>query len=92
MAHGFRDELTLGSCRTERQGPNGEITISARIITTEHNALMAGIHNHMPVILAKESRGLWTDPSALTREVQPVLMPYPADLMAAHPGQRRRCP
>jgi len=65
--------------------------ISACIITTEHNALMAGIHNHMPVNLPKESRGLWTDPSALTREVQPVLVPYPADLMAAHPLSSAVC-
>jgi putative SOS response-associated peptidase YedK len=67
------------------QGPNGEIMVSACIITTEPNELMAGIHNRMPVILRKESWGLWLDPSAQTREVQPLLVPHPADLMAAHP-------
>jgi putative SOS response-associated peptidase YedK len=39
----------------------------------------------MPVILPKESWGLWVDPSAQTREVQSLLVPYPADLMVAHP-------
>jgi len=67
------------------QGPNGEIMVSACIITTEPNELIAGIHNRMPVILPKESWGLWMDPSAQTREVQPLLVPYPADLIAAYP-------
>lgn len=36
-------------------------------------------------ILPKESWGLWMDPPAQTRELQPLLVPYPAELMAAHP-------
>lgn len=43
------------------------------------------IHKRMPVILPKESWGLWVGPSAQTREVQPLLVPCPADFMAAHP-------
>jgi len=37
------------------------------------------------VILPKESWGLWVDPAAQTRELQPLLVPYPTDLMTAHP-------
>lgn len=67
------------------QGPNGEVMVSACIITTEPNELMAGIHNRMPVILPRKSWGLWLDPAAQTREVGPLLVPYPSELMAAHP-------
>lgn len=67
------------------QGPNGEVMVSACIITTEPNELMAGIHNRMPVILPKETWNLWLDPAAQVREVQPLLVPLPADCMAAHP-------
>lgn len=67
------------------QGPNGEIMVSTCIITIEPNELMAGIHIRMPVILPKTSWGLWMDPSAQTREVQPLLVPYPAELMPARP-------
>jgi len=58
------------------QGPNGEVMVSACIITTEPNELMAEIHNRMPVILPKEAWGLWLDPAAQVREVQPLLVPY----------------
>jgi len=67
------------------QGPNGEQMVSACIITTEPNALMADIHNRMPVILPRTAWDLWLDPASQTREVQPLLVPFPEGLMAAHP-------
>ena len=66
-------------------GPNGELMLSACIITTEPNELTAPIHNRMPVILPPESWPLWLDPSAQTRELRPLLVPCPAERMAAHP-------
>lgn len=69
----------------DRKGPDGEVLVSACIITTEPNALMAGIHNRMPVILPKDSWGLWLDPASEIGAVQPLLIPYPDELMAAHP-------
>ena len=67
------------------QGPHGEVMISACIITTDPNALMAPIHTRMPVILPREAWPLWLDPAAQTRELRPLLAPYPAEQMAAHP-------
>jgi len=67
------------------QGPNGELMISACIITTEPNTLMAPIHNRMPAILPRAHWDAWLDPAAQVRELQPLLVPYPADLMRAHP-------
>lgn len=67
------------------QGPNGEQMVSACIITTGPNDLMAAIHNRMPVILPREAWALWLDPAAQVREVQPLLVPFPSDQMSAHP-------
>jgi putative SOS response-associated peptidase YedK len=59
--------------------------VSTCSITTVPNELMAEIHNRMPVILPKETWGLWLDPAAQIREVKPLLVPYSSELMAAHP-------
>lgn len=67
------------------QGPHGEVMVSACIITTQPNELMAGIHARMPVILPRHAWDLWLDPAAQIRELQPLLVPCSADLMAAHP-------
>jgi putative SOS response-associated peptidase YedK len=79
------DLFAFAGLMEDWQGPNGEVMVSACIVTTEPNELMAGIHNRMPVILPKESWGLWLDPASQIREVQPLLIPYPANLMAAYP-------
>ena len=79
------DLFAFAGLMEDWQGPNGEVMVSACIITTEPNELMAGIHNRMPVILPRETWPLWLDPAAQTREVKPLLVPYAADRMAAHP-------
>lgn len=45
---------------------------------------MAGIHDRMPVILPKIVWSAWLNPAAQTRELQPLPVPYPSDLMAAY--------
>lgn len=79
------DLFAFAGLMEDWQGPNGEVMVSACIITTEPNELMAGIHNRMPVILPRKSWSLWLDPAAQTREVSPLLAPYPSELMTAHP-------
>lgn len=69
--------------------PDDTPILSCTIITTAPNALLAPIHNRMPVILPPEAYALWLDPAeqkpaALTH----LLKPYPADLMAAYPVSR----
>jgi putative SOS response-associated peptidase YedK len=55
---------------------------SATIITTEPNALMAPIHNRMPVILKQDDYTQWLDPAPQsTNRFQDVLVPYPAKEM-----------
>jgi putative SOS response-associated peptidase YedK len=43
------------------QGPAGEVA-TFTLLTTTANALMAGIHNRMPVIIRPENYAEWLDP------------------------------
>ncbi len=68
------------------QSPDGSEVLSAAIITTEPNQLMASIHNRMPVILSPAAYPLWLDPAPKNpAELQPLLQPFPADTMEAFP-------
>lgn len=60
------------------------------IITTSPNALMAPLHNRMPVILPPEAYAAWLTPGELpTVEALALLQPYPAEAMAARPVSAR---
>ena len=70
----------------EWHSPDGGSLRSATIITTEPNELMSGLHNRMPVILDPADYAEWLDPAPRTPEsLQPLLRPFPADKMSAHP-------
>ncbi len=72
------------------QSPDGTPLITCTIITTEPNALMAPIHNRMPVILPREDFAAWLDPERTNAaQVMPLLRPYPAEQMACYPVSRR---
>ena len=69
---------------------SGETVTTCTIITTAPNALMATIHNRMPVILPREAYAAWLDPAQTdSQRVVPLLKPYPADLMTAWPVSRK---
>ena len=54
-------------------------------MTTAPNALMAPIHNRMPVILSKEAESLWLDSNHMdTAELRELLLPYSASEMTAY--------
>lgn len=56
------------------------------IITTEPNALMAPIHNRMPVILAHTSYDQWLDPAFQQIDsLKALLSPYPSEELTAYP-------
>jgi putative SOS response-associated peptidase YedK len=68
------------------KGPGGTSLLTYTIITCEPNALLAGVHNRMPVILsrANEERWLTRDPPG-HRDLPSILAPYPASAMAMVP-------
>jgi len=56
---------------------------SCTIITTTANAVVAPVHDRMPVILPRASEAAWLDPRLVPAEVDALLVPYPADEMRA---------
>ena len=70
----------------EWHSPDGGSIRSATIITTEPNELMSRLHNRMPVILDPADYAEWLDPAPrIPESLQPLLRPFPADKMSAHP-------
>jgi len=66
--------------------PDGSQLNSATIITTEPNNLLATLHNRMPVILGNDTYTQWLDTAPQKPEaLQPLLKPFSADQMVAHP-------
>ncbi len=70
----------------EQWNRDGQTIDSCTIITTEPNALMAPIHQRMPVILPSSAYEAWLDPQLNTVDsLQSLLCPYQADEMLAYP-------
>lgn len=66
--------------------PDGALIYSCAIITGEPNELLQLIHNRMPVILRRQRRERWLDPSNHdSKELMNLLEPYPSDEMEAYP-------
>lgn len=64
--------------------PEGEPLRSCTILTTSPNALMAGIHDRMPVILPAGEVERWLDPKdRQPAELADLLVPFAPELMEA---------
>jgi len=69
-------------------GPAGELR-SFTIITTAPNALMARIHERMPVILPRAQYARWLDPALRDPvQIQTMIASYPAEELQAVPVGR----
>lgn len=66
---------------------DGEVR-TCTILTTEPNAVVGGIHNRMPVIVAPDAYDVWLDPASETDELTGLLAPYPEGEMEAYPVSR----
>ena len=75
----------------ERWEPTGDSPLlSCTIITTRPNALVAEIHDRMPVILPAEDHVAWLAPGDTPPDtLSELLGPYPASQMVAHPVSRQ---
>jgi putative SOS response-associated peptidase YedK len=73
---------------TERWlSPAGEILDTCTIITTQANALLAPLHDRMPVIVAPAAYERWLD--VAVADVADLLVPYPAAAMTWYPVSTR---
>ena len=67
----------------------GEDLVTACIITTEANALMAPIHDRMPVILQPADYAAWLGAQTKAEDLKALLKPLPEDLMERYRVSRR---
>lgn len=72
------------------RSPSKEIIESCTILTTKPNALVADIHDRMPVILESDSYDLWLDPGFHNEEtLNAMLTPYDPARMERYPVSNR---
>lgn len=71
--------LALAGLRSKWIDPtSGEVVPAVTLLTTEPNALLAALHNRMPVILDHREREEWRSGLPLTRDrLRAILVPYP---------------
>jgi len=66
-----------------RDPESGESLRTCTIITTDANALVAPVHDRMPVILPRDVEDAWLDRDVPVDAALALLQPYPADDMTA---------
>lgn len=73
-----------GELGLDDTGPSIDQTIETfTIITTEPNAMVAKVHNRMPVMLSPEHYQWWLEPKRFDPQfLKTLLRPYPAEDMA----------
>ncbi|MGI8754721.1 MAG: SOS response-associated peptidase [Acidimicrobiales bacterium] len=70
----------------DRASDGNERLRSATILTTTPNALVASLHDRMPVILARRAWDEWLDPAHADLDtLAKLLVPAPDDLLVMHP-------
>jgi putative SOS response-associated peptidase YedK len=67
--------------------PDGEVTRTFTIITTDANAMMAELHDRMPVVLEQTDWPVW--PGEAEGDRQALLRPPQEDVLCAWPISRR---
>jgi putative SOS response-associated peptidase YedK len=76
------------------ESPDESVIETCTILTTAANAVLAPIHDRMPVILPPTEYARWLDPALLnTDSLAPLLVPFPPEEMLAFPiGMRVNAP
>jgi len=72
------------------ESPDGDAVETCAILTTAANAVLAPIHDRMPVILPPGEYARWLDPSLReTESLASLLVPFPPDGMVSFPVSTR---
>ena len=73
----------------DKENPDAEPVRSCAIVTTGANALMAPIHDRMPVVLEKKDWSAWLDPSTDMATVEGLMVPAADGILEAYPVSTR---
>lgn len=71
------------------KSPDGSMLTTFTILTTDANAVMAPIHDRMPVILPPDREAAWLDERTPADVLAAMVGPYPDDAMTAYPVSTR---
>jgi putative SOS response-associated peptidase YedK len=72
------------------ESPDGDVVETCTILTTAGNAVLAPIHDRMPVILPPGEYARWLDPSLQEPDsLASLLVPFPPEEMIAFPVSPR---
>jgi len=84
-----RDGAPLALAGLFAERPQGEPSVSATVLTTAPNALMAELHDRMPVVLDVVDLERWLDPSVRDpARLADLLRPAADDVLEAYPVDR----
>jgi putative SOS response-associated peptidase YedK len=90
IAREDRAPLGLAGLWESKRLADGAVLRSFTILTTTPNALLAPLHNRMPVIVAPADYAAWLgETGASPDDLRALLRPYPADAMTAWPVDPR---
>jgi putative SOS response-associated peptidase YedK len=86
---GMKDGAPFGlAALYERwMSPGGEVLDTCAIVTTEANALLAAVHDRMPLIIAAEDYMRWLDPRE--PDAADLVVPFASAPMTHHPVSTR---
>jgi putative SOS response-associated peptidase YedK len=72
------------------RSPGGERIKTCTVITTDANALLASLHDRMPVLLDEKDWPLWLgEQPASEEQLKALLRPFPSEQMELWPVDRR---
>lgn len=80
-----REAFTIAGLWESWEDPEGKPLRTFTLITTTPNALMADIHDRMPVIIGPQDRALWLDPEASPEALKALIKPLEDGLLEADP-------
>lgn len=77
------DAFAMAGLWERWKSPEGEWVRTFTVLTTDANALIAPIHDRMPVILPPAALATWLEPTAGETALRELLGPFPAERMEA---------
>ena len=83
------EPMAMGGLWESWKNPAGELIRTFCVVTTGPNAVMAPIHDRMPVILQRDDWPAWLSPEGDGARVAAMVGPAAAELMEAWPVSRR---